>query len=248
MGFFSRLFGSRPKPVTVLRTFAPPSLAQTASRVPIIEKAPRPILNADAQPVNHQFNSWRRNERATHELIGLLKGIIATGPVTEDGLLAVFRWIAANGEMEATWPVDEICKFAENITSKGYVDSSDCERATVFFRTLVQPRAVPIGDNPSTALPLTQPAPPLTFDGMLYVLTGKFDLGPRAACESEVTKRGGTCGRYITNHTNVLVIGSLGSRDWIETVYGRKIQDAMHHNENGARIVIVSEEHWARFL
>jgi NAD-dependent DNA ligase len=83
---------------------------------------------------------------------------------------------------------------------------------------------------------------------MIYVLTGKFDLGPRAACEREITERGGLCARDVTYKTNVMVIGSSGSRDWIETAYGRKIQSAIEHNTNGAGIAIVSEAHWVRFL
>lgn len=266
MGFLSRLFGTTPKPVTVLRTgenrFAPTARVEIKAReipqyvaprrhatsIRVTTDLTRAALDSDGQPALHHYNSWRRNERSVHELIGLLKGIIANGSVTEDGLAAVIRWVAANAEAEQSWPVDEVCIFTNEIASAGRIRQSDCQRAFVLFTRLVQPRNVAIGDNPSTALPLTQPQPSITFKGMVYVLTGKFDLGPRAACEREITERGGICAHDVTYKTDVVVIGSSGSRDWIETAYGRKIQSAMEHNAGGANIAIVSEEHWAGFL
>jgi hypothetical protein len=41
-----------------------------------------------------------------------------------------------------------------------------------------------------------------------------------------------------------LIIGEIGSRDWIHSTHGRKIEKALEHNAGGARIAIIGEQHW----
>jgi hypothetical protein len=40
------------------------------------------------------------------------------------------------------------------------------------------------------------------------------------------------------------VIGSIGSRDWIHSTHGRKIETAVAMRERGHSIALVGEEHW----
>jgi hypothetical protein len=44
------------------------------------------------------------------------------------------------------------------------------------------------------------------------------------------------------------VIGEIGSRDWIHSTHGRKIEKAMDYNGRGCRIAIVGEQHWHGYL
>jgi hypothetical protein len=52
----------------------------------------------------------------------------------------------------------------------------------------------------------------------------------------------------ITKDLNYLVIGEVGSRDWIHSTHGRKIEKAIDYNDRGCRIAIVTEQHWHNFL
>jgi NAD-dependent DNA ligase len=92
------------------------------------------------------------------------------------------------------------------------------------------------------------PLPNVIFDGKQFVMTGRFFYGTRSNCEKKVIERGGTCKSHVSMQTDYLIIGSLGSPDWIHTNYGRKIEAAMAYKQDGFDIRIVGEEHWATFL
>jgi len=47
--------------------------------------------------------------------------------------------------------------------------------------------------------------------------------------------------------TDYLVIGEIGSSNWVHSSFGRKIEKAMELKEKG-RISIVSEKHMQEFL
>ncbi|MEQ9007661.1 MAG: BRCT domain-containing protein, partial [Ekhidna sp.] len=100
----------------------------------------------------------------------------------------------------------------------------------------------------ATSLPLTTPDPAIDFEGRIFCLTGKFVTGTRRQCESLVLERNGSLKKSPTKDTDFLVIGVVGSTDWIHSTHGRKIERAVELKESGTNIAIVSEEHWVRFL
>lgn len=100
----------------------------------------------------------------------------------------------------------------------------------------------------STSLPLDRPQPKIIFPGKLFCLTGKFVSGTRGECESYIVIHGGKVHSRPTIQTDYLVIGNLGSRDWIHSSYGLKIEKAVHYKEKYSKISIVSEDHWSKFI
>jgi hypothetical protein len=45
-----------------------------------------------------------------------------------------------------------------------------------------------------------------------------------------------------------LIVGTFGSRDWVHTSFGRKIEKAVTYRRAGQRLAIISEDHWAGSL
>jgi len=45
-----------------------------------------------------------------------------------------------------------------------------------------------------------------------------------------------------------LIVADMGSRDWIHSTHGRKIEKAMEVKSSGNLIAIISEEHWVKHL
>jgi hypothetical protein len=45
--------------------------------------------------------------------------------------------------------------------------------------------------------------------------------------------------------STILVVGLLGSRDWVYSTHGRKIEKVVKNKRKGAHCMIVSEKHWA---
>ena len=99
----------------------------------------------------------------------------------------------------------------------------------------------------STALPLDDPEPiPIEF-ASTFVVTGTFKFGPRAIVVSKITEHGGSVAAAVSKKTRYLVVGEIGSRDWIHSSYGRKIEQACELRAQGVGLAIIGEQHWTRF-
>jgi len=205
-------------------------------------------LDPDGQPLAN-FNSYRRLERDISEMLGLAKGVLADGRVSADEAALLQRWLRTHPDAMQTWPANVLAARLERIFADGAVTIEEQEDLQELLSDLVGGNAGIIAqDNASTALPFDRPPPSLAFPDKTFVLTGKFALGPRTACERQVTNAGGRCEGGVTMRTDYLVIGTFGSRDWIHTSHGRKIEKAVEYRERGRVIHIVSEDHWATSL
>lgn len=206
-------------------------------------------LNDDGQPFAFGFNSHRRLERDISELLGLAKGMLADGVVSDAEIVLLHEWMLTHPEPVSHWPCDRIATRLQAVLADGIVDPEEQADLADLLAKLVGGNAgILADDNAATALPLDRPAPKLVFAQREYVLTGKFAYGTRTACERLVQDRGGSCEAGVTMHTDYLVIGTFGSRDWVHTSYGRKIEKAVDYRNRGAPVSIVCEQHWAAAL
>jgi NAD-dependent DNA ligase len=206
----------------------------------------RPQLDPDGQPLYLAWNFQRRIDAGIDELIGLIRGILADGEVSEADTIALAAWTLKHGEIATDWPVNVLVARLNRIFADGIVDDTEREDLKSLLVEILGEN-----DNPlvtaSTTLPLSRPAPDVIFDQNVFLFTGKFAFGPRRICEDEVLVRGGKVGSNVTLQTSYLVIGSVGSRDWIHSSWGRKIEKAVSYREL-CPIAIISERHWSSFL
>jgi hypothetical protein len=222
----------------------------------ISEVAGALALDGNVQPQNRAYNQRRRGDRAVNEMLGLVRGVIADGRISDDEIDAVRHWLVENAEVAHVWPISALAERVARIFDDGVVD--EVERAELF--QLVQQTT---GAGPSvpgasagiadsevrpSRLPLCTPAPDLTFAGRVYVFTGAFVYGTRQICEEAVVSRGAQVRSAITKQTHVLVIGAIGNSDWAHSSHGRKIEKAVEYRSAGVPLSIVSEEHWLRFV
>jgi NAD-dependent DNA ligase len=206
-------------------------------------------LDEHGQPANLGFNAHRRLERDISELLGLAKGILADGQVSEAETVLLNEWMKARPERVACWPCDQIAARVRAALADGIIEEEERRDLSELLTQLVGGDAGIIDEeNAATALPLDRPPPLLAYPGRVFVLTGKFAYGTRKACERMVLGRGGSCESGVTMRTNYLVIGTFGSRDWIQTSHGRKIEKALEYRTKGAALAIVAERHWAASL
>lgn len=213
-------------------------------------------LDGNGQPENRAYNQRRRADRAVNEMLGLVRGVIADGRVSDEEIASVRLWLEQNAEVAHVWPISVLAERIERIFSDGVVD--ELERAELLQLLQQTTGAGPsVPGTQSTApdlqvrparLPLCSPAPDLTFADRVYVFTGAFVYGTRNICEEAVIRRGAQVRSTITKQTNVLVIGAIGNSDWVHSSHGRKIEKAVEYRASGVPLSIVSEEHWQRFV
>jgi predicted RNA-binding Zn-ribbon protein involved in translation (DUF1610 family) len=231
MGIFGRLFGKT---------------ADTRDSIPPERSAAAGLrLDPDAQPPT-PVNFYSRLARNTSEALGVLRGAIADGHVSNEEISFLGAWLITNREFAETWPFNELCAKVSEILQRGRVLESD--RSSLYSlieRITGEQERVEQFENTPTTLPITDPAPAIVFEDREFVLTGKFECGPRKQVEAEIKLRGGRCADSVTLRTHYLVIGSLSSRDWRNTAWGNKIEKAAEYASRG-NISLVTESHWRK--
>ena len=206
-------------------------------------------LDDDGQPLNRKFNAARMADRTVDELIGICKGLICDGVINEEEAKFLVQWVDKRRSEASVWPINVLLERITGFMEDQKID--DQERRYLFeLLSEISGGSSPqdIVQNLTTTLPLTKPAPDVTFEKRAFSFTGKFFLGTRNVCQHAILERGGVIHDNPNGATNYLVIGTLGSSDWIHTVHGRKIEHAVELSAKGIPIALICEEHWSRYL
>jgi hypothetical protein len=206
-------------------------------------------LDPHGQPFNLRFNRARRAERDLSEMLGLAKGLLADGIVSEAEATLLREWTARHPDAVEQWPVNVLKDRLDRAFSDGQIDAHERRDLHELLTALVGGTAgVIAGADAATELPVDRPVPAIIWRGSVFVFTGKFAFGTRADCQRQALQRGGLCEQNVTQRTRYLIIGTFGSRDWVHTPFGRKIEKAVQYRASGQRLAIVAEAHWAGWL
>ncbi len=194
-----------------------------------------------------KFRGAELTDRQTSELIGLARGVIADGVLSDGEIEYLHKWLAASAGVVAHPLLAPLLVRVEEILADGLVDAE--ERADLMAALMAL-----TGDDfevgealKATTLPLCAPVPEIDFQERAFCFTGTFAFGKRAVCESAVTERGGIAGS-LTKKTDFLVIGEYATDSWAQSSYGRKIEKAAMMRANGGIIRIIHEPVWRGML
>lgn len=92
---------------------------------------------------------------------------------------------------------------------------------------------------------LTDPVPPIYFNGGNFCFTGNFLFGSRTVCEQTTRDIGGCVIEQISSNLDYLVVGAKGNKQWSNGKYGNKVKEALQFNKSHrGNIIIISEETW----
>lgn len=205
-------------------------------------------LDEDGQPSRPLFAD-RVADRLVAELLGVCKGLIADGVVTEGEAAGLRRWLQGNPDALIGYPGKVLADRIVRIFRDGFADEEERRELLDLMRDLT-------GDTPELDQPMNltattfydDPMPTVLFDGQEYVFTGRMLYGSRLQCEQAVTDRGGRVGKNVTKRTGFVVVGPMGSAAWLQSTHGLKLLDAARLREKGAPIKIIPEDHWIQAL
>jgi NAD-dependent DNA ligase len=182
-------------------------------------------------------------------MLGLAKGMLADGEVSSAEASLLQEWARLHPDVVTCWPGNILRTRLERIFADGVVSTDERGDLAELLQQLTGGHAgILAGDTAASALPLDTPPPDVVFPRRTFVFTGKFAFGPRRTCEAAVLALGAHTKSSVTRDTHYLVIGTFGSRDWIHTSHGRKIEEAVALRSGGGSIAILSEDHWAAAL
>ena len=84
----------------------------------------------------------------------------------------------------------------------------------------------------------------LVLSGLTICFTGQFLSGSRKFQSDKASKLGASVKNNITRQVDLLVLGSVASRDWKFSSYGGKIENVLSNRLKGASTEIINEEVW----
>lgn len=185
----------------------------------------------------------RRLDRGVDELIGLCRGILADGEINQSEAEFLLDWLHRHREFSDSFPFNVLYGRVEAALSDGVLDQEERKDLLEKLHSVVGGEHWGVSASMATWAPFDNPSPVIKFPRNDFVLTGEFAIGPRFKMESIISMEGGYVKKSVTQSTRYLVIGTLGSRDWMHSSYGRKIEAAVAlREEQSGLISIVSEE------
>lgn len=206
-------------------------------------------LDDNGQPLSPMLAWSRVADRQVDEIIGLCKGVLADGQVNQNEAEFLLNWLETNQHAADKWPAKVLYPRIRAMLADGVLDDDEeQELLTLLMGITGSPKVAATGVSASTTLPFDDPAPRVAFSGEIFCLTGTFACGPRREVEEAILGRGGKCKSAPCKKTAFLVVGEVGSRDWLHSTFGRKIEKAVELRDGGAGIAIIPEERFFDYL
>jgi hypothetical protein len=210
-----------------------------------------PMFKSDegAAPSGAVSRGWR-HDRSVNELIGLCRGILADGSVNRAEATFLLDWLERHREFASNFPFSALFPRVRDALEDGVFDlDEERELLEALSATVGGEIAVPDGSNSlSTELPFDLPFPTILHSASTFVVTGVFSYGKRRLVREAIESRMGTVRGAVSRSTDYVIVGGVGSRDWVHSSFGRKIQEAVDLRNAGAMISIIPERHWVASL
>lgn len=169
---------------------------------------------------------------AMQKLKGIIEGIEADHEIDKRETVSLRTWMLANSELSGIYPFDRIYESVTAILSDGIVTAEESKKLSSEFQKFINPVDTLADDSADSS----------ELSGKTVCLTGEFDVGTRSAVEKMVIIMGGVIVPSVTKKTQVLLVGTEGSKAWSYGNYGAKVKKAMQMQENGSDIEIMKEK------
>lgn len=195
-----------------------------------------------------KYNVRSVQQRTMDTLIGISKGILADGVVTQAEAESLLSWLAVNEATVVENPVTyNLLTRVDEMLQDNVLDQDEAKELHDVL-TALSGGISEFGEfSKSASFPLDEPPPPVAFENNSFLFTGTCMFGKRAECHEAVIERGGKVQTSVTRNLDYLVIGYYVTPSWKHQSFGGKIEKAMQYRDVGkSGLAIVSEEYWTK--
>lgn len=182
-----------------------------------------------------------KEDSSINQFIGFLKGIAADDNISTIEFDKLRIELLKYESITSKWPFYIIGKTISDILQDGIVDTSELRELCELVQHITGAKFSKYGDAVGGATTLFD-EPIHSFNFKKVCLTGKFISGTRNNLNKQLESLRAIIHENVTTQTDVLLIGTLCSRDWIHTSTGRKIEKAIDLKGNGQSIIITNEQ------
>ncbi|EGR2837924.1 BRCT domain-containing protein [Vibrio cholerae] len=216
----------------------------------VIEEHELTEINSLIKDVLHYgfMDDWE-TDGLINQLLGFLQGITADDSINDKEINALHKMLKSHNEVLTTWPGDVIHKRLNKILADGIVDDVERQELLSMLKSICGQHFTDTGCAECFATDYF--SDDLTLDsisGLQICFTGKFFAGNRKSVESLAKEYGANVCSSINKQLDLLVIGSMASRDWIYTNHGRKIEAVINNRQSGSLTKIITEQVWFELI
>lgn len=190
------------------------------------------LTHPDVERTNktRKYNTRFRDENnKLNELSALLMGITADGELSEDEAMFLDKWLKDHNDLKGNYPYDRIFLALGNALEDGILEKHEIDELLKLFNDFIEGKIT------------SEVVDKISIAGKAFVLTGDFSRGPRNKVTEELKALGGIPRSGVSSKTDYVIVGELGSGDWISGHYGTKIKKAKELQSQGKDIKIISE-------
>lgn len=190
------------------------------------------LTHPDVERTNktRKYNTRFRDENnKLNELSALLMGITADGELSEDEAMFLDKWLKDHNDLKGNYPYDRIFLALGNALGDGILEKHEIDELLKLFNDFIEGKIT------------SEVVDKISIAGKAFVLTGDFSRGPRNKVTEELKALGGIPRSGVSSKTDYVIVGELGSGDWISGHYGTKIKKAKELQSQGKDIKIISE-------
>ncbi len=190
------------------------------------------LTHPDVERTNktRKYNTRFRDENnKLNELSALLMGITADGELSEDEAMFLDKWLKDHNDLKGNYPYDRIFLALGNALEDGILEKHEIDELLKLFNDFIEGKIT------------SEVVDKISIAGKAFVLTGDFSRGPRNKVTDELKALGGIPRSGVSSKTDYVIVGELGSGDWISGHYGTKIKKAKELQSQGKDIKIISE-------
>ncbi|PHR30485.1 MAG: hypothetical protein COA36_00290 [Desulfotalea sp.] len=194
------------------------------------------------------FNNEQIKDRNVNELLGLCRGITSDGTVNKEEATYLHQWISKNKAFLDDPMTNILFKRIQSMLEDNHLDEEEKEDLLKILLEYTGDNGPVENITLSTLLPFDNPPPEIIFFKKSFCFSGTFAYGPKRIC-ADMTKRfSAEISPRLIWQTDYLVVGTVATKSWAHSNYGRKIEQALYRKERGEKIAIVSEDTWAKAL
>ncbi len=186
--------------------------------------------------------------RNIDQLIGMCNMVLADGLVEDAEARFLLQWMERNLHAASEWPGNILYDRLLRAMVDGRIDPDEERELLEVIHQIGGAMPSPEGPAVSGAIPFDDPPPDIVHEGRTFVLTGQFVYGPRKTVAAEIESRGGVIKPNCSKKISFLVIGTVGSEEWLHSTHGTKIIRAVELKQEGQPLAIVRERTWVESL
>ncbi|MGN6303583.1 MAG: BRCT domain-containing protein [Mesorhizobium sp.] len=187
-----------------------------------------------------------------NEFYGFCAGIACDNSITPAEVEKLLARLDSSVILQDDKRVASLGYAARRAISDGRITSDEAEDICGWITRLVGDSATDTGlptfGNVGVLDGALEDASQFRISGQMFVLTGKFVIGPRKVIAGMINDLGGEWKNTVCGKTNYLVVAAEASRDWKHSHEGIKIIKAMELREKGGRPDLVHEPMLAQAL